>query len=861
MIIKQLNIYGFGRWIDQKIDIKNPLQMIYGPNEAGKSTIIAFIKGILFGFTDKKHSIHGQYQPKGSAPYGGEIIFSADQHNYKVVRTGLKYGGTVKFYDLDNDTELTADDYQQLIVPIDRTAYDQLFYFGSVDQTAFYKIGRDELRLRIQSLGVAGAGDWMDLQADLDKQSAKMYAPRGRTKTINIQIAEYKKLEDQVSAAKDHFPHYQDLQVQLKQDQAKSKDLQADLKTANQQLDNKRRLQTVLPLVNRLNDLNTVNSSQVKPQFGNADLNEFNKLNMALTAETADVQKAQTAVDEATRQSSRKPVQAFYEAHSDRIERLYQELPAARKVALAIELGDSQLQDVQRQIQTQSASIAKNEQGNLPQAFDDQTFSRVNELLREQQNLQEKRAEVTRIPPQSVEQPHGNGLIWYGVAAALVVLGFLLGSSSFGWIGYILAVAAAIWGWHSAKGSSKPQPTPSPSHEAPVEIDQKLEQIRTELTAVQKQFGLQGIDEAKWLPMQSSLREIQRLQQSYQQQKTALNEQQAKYQDYLDQWQFASDWLKFDQTKHSTAIETIGKTVAHWQQLSTDYQHQQAALTQAKKTLAAAKAKLVELTQKKQAFLKDRHVENDEAFQKGVAFQAELAKQLDQKATLESQIKAAKISIPENIDQDALNTDVRETTEKVQHLQDQLNDLSREMTRVQTEIAGLIKNGQYYDLRQELANQQTEIVENVQKYLALKLSSQWIQAVLDIASKGRLPKTLALAKQYFATLTNDAYKEIIFKKEISVVRKDDVSFPINELSTGTLEQLYLALIFSMAVGFSSQYPMPIIIDDGFVNFDQRRKAAALTMLQQVSEKTQVLYFTANLDANTDSKLVLDLKTL
>jgi len=36
VIIKQLNIYGYGRWIDQQIDIQNPLQVIYGPNEAGK---------------------------------------------------------------------------------------------------------------------------------------------------------------------------------------------------------------------------------------------------------------------------------------------------------------------------------------------------------------------------------------------------------------------------------------------------------------------------------------------------------------------------------------------------------------------------------------------------------------------------------------------------------------------------------------------------------------------------------------------------------------------------------------------------------------------------------------------------------
>lgn len=860
MIIKQLNIYGYGRWIDQQIEIQNPLQIIYGPNEAGKSTIIAFIKGILFGFTDKKHSLHGQYTPKGNAPYGGEIIFSANDHSYKVVRTGLKYGGTVKFYDLDNDVELTEDDYHQLIDPIDRTAYDQLFYFGSIDQNALYKMGRDELRMRIQSIGVAGAGDWMDLQADLEKQSAKMYAPRGRTKTINVQISDYKKLADQVSAAKDNFPHYQDLQSQLRTNQVNLNKLQTQLQAANQSLDDQRHLQTVLPLVAQLNDLKDVNASQVKPKFENDDLNDFNKLNMALSAQQRRVSEVQRVVDELAAKVSKTPVQTFYEAHRESINELVNELPKMRRLAVALEMGQAQLEEVQQQIQAQTAGTAKNAQGALPQPFDEQTLTQVNDLIRDEQNVQDKLSQATPQRSQTHDEPSKkSGLIWYGVAGALVVLSFILGSNSFSWIGYVLAIVAAGWGWYSAKAISQPQPTPT--DEDPVELNKQLAQIHSKLAAIQNQFGLQGIDELKWLSIQTSLQQIVRLQESYSKQKLSLDENQSEYDTYVAKWQFASDWLKFDPSNYSATIETINNAVEHWQQLSADYQRQQTALDSNKQTLKDAKAKLDGLTKQKTDFFKVRNVGSDADFQQQVEFQTNLAKKLEQKATLESQIKSAKVAIPTNVDQATIDATVHDQAEKVQNLQDQLNDLSREATQVKTEIDGLIKNGDYYDLRQQLANQQTEIVENVQKYMALKLSSQWIQAVLNVASKGRLPKTLTLAKQYFATLTNNAYKDIIFKNEISVVREDDVHFPINELSTGTLEQLYLALIFSMAVGFSDQYPMPIMIDDGFVNFDKARKEAANTMLKQVSQKTQVLYFTANLDANTDDKLVLDLKTL
>lgn len=864
MIIKQLNIYGFGRWIDQQIDIQNPLQVVYGPNEAGKSTIIAFIKGLLFGFTDKKHSIHGQYQPKGNAPYGGEIIFSVDGHDYKLVRTGLKYGGTVKFYDLDADTELTDEDYEELISPIDRTAYDQLFYFGNVDQGELYKMGRDELRMRIQSIGVAGAGEWMALQADLDKQSAKLYAPRGRTKTINVQIAEYKALEKQVTDAKEDFPKYQQLQATLKGKREGLSKLKTTLKENDHELDEKRHIQTVLPLVNQLSQYNNLKASQLRKGFSNDDLNTFNQLNLQVDNLKQQLAEKQQGIDELAAQLSVSPAQQFYEDHRDVINQLGDQLPEERKRALQIEMTVNQMAESQQQIDEKASLIEKNDQGHLPKVFDMATFPQVNELLRDRQNLSDKLAdfkdnEHRRSQQANQSNNQGGSVIWYGAAIALVVAAFLLNSTSFGWIGYVLAIVAAVWGWYSAKKS--PVETPVQNMDDPVELKKQLAQIEANISKIRNQFELQGIDESNWISIQGPLQQILDLNTNYQKQKTALAVTQAQYNHYLEKWQFAGDWLKFDQTRYSETIETINTTVQHWQELSAVYHRKKLALDEAQKSIQTVQSKFTKSTEAKAKFLEDRGIQSDEAFKASVETQTALSDKLRRKADLEKQIEAANIQIPKDIDQGQLDDDIKDMSVKTRQIRDQVDDLSREATQISTEIEGLVKNGKYYDLRQSLANKQTEIVENVQKYFALKLSSEWIQSVLDIASKGRLPKTLELAKKYFSTLTDGAYKEIIFKNEISVVRNDDVHFPINELSTGTLEQLYLALIFSMSVGFSDQYPMPIMIDDGFVNFDKNRKSAAGKMLQQISEKIQVIYFTANLDENTDMQLVLDLNKL
>lgn len=54
MKIKRLEISGFGRWSQEAFDLSDGLQVIFGQNESGKTTLRAFIVGVLFGFPTKK---------------------------------------------------------------------------------------------------------------------------------------------------------------------------------------------------------------------------------------------------------------------------------------------------------------------------------------------------------------------------------------------------------------------------------------------------------------------------------------------------------------------------------------------------------------------------------------------------------------------------------------------------------------------------------------------------------------------------------------------------------------------------------------------------------------------------------------
>jgi uncharacterized protein YhaN len=64
------------------------------------------------------------------------------------------------------------------------------------------------------------------------------------------------------------------------------------------------------------------------------------------------------------------------------------------------------------------------------------------------------------------------------------------------------------------------------------------------------------------------------------------------------------------------------------------------------------------------------------------------------------------------------------------------------------------------------------------------------------------------------------------------------------MSSGTRDQLYLALRLATLERFiDNAEPMPLVVDDILINFDDQRARATLGVLAELANKTQVLLFT------------------
>jgi uncharacterized protein YhaN len=181
---------------------------------------------------------------------------------------------------------------------------------------------------------------------------------------------------------------------------------------------------------------------------------------------------------------------------------------------------------------------------------------------------------------------------------------------------------------------------------------------------------------------------------------------------------------------------------------------------------------------------------------------------------------------------------------EMQQLKTELSRLQRTEVELKHQLEQLEEGGTYSALLQEFALAETELRDLAVEWAGLVTAGEWIERALRYGKEDRLPLMLDDTITFFSRLTEGAYTGIAFQKNgMKVQRKDGTTFFPNELSQGTVEQLYIALRLAFVKNTADIVSMPILIDDGFVNFDEDRKNIMFTLLEELSEDVQVLFFT------------------
>jgi uncharacterized protein YhaN len=138
---------------------------------------------------------------------------------------------------------------------------------------------------------------------------------------------------------------------------------------------------------------------------------------------------------------------------------------------------------------------------------------------------------------------------------------------------------------------------------------------------------------------------------------------------------------------------------------------------------------------------------------------------------------------------------------------------------------------------------------DVEEYVRLKTASVVLRKAIEQYRVRNQGPVLEHAGRLFSALTCGSFaglrvESIEGKSILAGTRPDGRTVEVAGMSDGTCDQLYLALrIASLEHYFGSHGPVPFIVDDVLLSFDDERAGAALSVLNDLSAKTQIVFFT------------------
>lgn len=140
MRLLELHIDGFGKFHDRTISFNDGINIIYGKNEAGKSTLHTFIRGMLFGIERgrgraAKNDLYTKYEPwENSGTYEGWLRLEKDGTIYRIERRFRKENKSLKIINETKglEEEATPAFVSSLLDGLTETMYNNTISIGQL---------------------------------------------------------------------------------------------------------------------------------------------------------------------------------------------------------------------------------------------------------------------------------------------------------------------------------------------------------------------------------------------------------------------------------------------------------------------------------------------------------------------------------------------------------------------------------------------------------------------------------------------------------------------------------------------------------------------------------------------------------
>ena len=242
MKINKIKINSYGKLKEKEIKLKDGINIIYGKNESGKSTLLNFIVNSFYGISKnkkgKEYSDVEKYTPWLGEEFSGKLEYELNNKNkYEIYRDFKKKNPKI----FNENMEDISKEFN-----IDKSKGNEFFYEQTkVDEELFLstvvvgqqevKLGKQEQNILVQKIAnLVGTGDDnVSYKRAIDRINRRLLdeigTQRSREKPINIIN---KKIED-LEQKKQELEKYEDIKYEIEENKNKLEEETSDLNNKN----------------------------------------------------------------------------------------------------------------------------------------------------------------------------------------------------------------------------------------------------------------------------------------------------------------------------------------------------------------------------------------------------------------------------------------------------------------------------------------------------------------------------------------------------------------------------------------------------------------------------------------------------
>lgn len=879
--LSELHIDGFGIFSNKHIEgLCTGINVLYGANEFGKSTLLAFIRRILFGFPRSSANINS-YPAVYGGSYGGRLIGYLDNgESITISRTQGTRSGPVTIS--TGSHRITGqDELNKLLGYITPKFYENVYAVSLDELQELRSLNEDEVRSRIYGAGLGlGRLSITQIEDVFRKKSESLFKPSGSSQKMTTLYREIRQLEKDMVVIQREMGQYDEKvgeRDELTQDVYRVQEKLRELNELKLSLQNKQNLYSTFCdyeyAKSELSNLEEV------PSFSEDALKQLEQLESSInyldgqiSEKAEDIRELQVTRDGLTYDEKI----LTHESPITELQRLSEKYKSAKDDIETLKATranlDSSITDSIGLIRS-TWNIDSIKNFILSYAQQDQIYSYISRFDEANVNISDARSKLDYH--RETRDAMSPKLFTVGafykyaiyIVAFLGLIGSILGAAFAEWWLLSLSMIILLLGASvtlKIRRGSQIQLTDMTESNLTKRLDEKLSEYE-KLDAEWRSF-LASIDLDENLSPNGAKEVIESIKNIRSNLLTLddLDSRLERMQNTIDEVTKLHDEVAqcIDQALITRDISANVQVMAKELDVAKGKKLQKESagdsISEITKKMSRIENNRGDIEKKLREYLSSFAISDEDDFKHKFSIfikRNELDRAINEyKRTMQTTvgigehfnnfIESISLTNPEEIQSqlDELDGQLKEIGEKRDEMNRKIGELNIEIEQISSSNVLLTKQSEAELFKQQLRDFSRDWIKS-------QIGLFVLESAITKYERTRQPEVIKAAEGFFGCITGENYPTIIKRidsEELEILDTSGISKGLIAMSRGTREQLYLA----MRLGLIEEYEkrsesMPVIMDDILANFDDDRGPLAIESIKKFSENRQVIVLTCH----------------